>query len=136
MKIIDRIVNLFNKNINKTNLNNGTVIIGNSSCSIAGKEYKGNNITTIGNKIIIDGVVQPDIITDSKVSIIVNGNCDSVSSTAGNIKLINCKKISTVSGNVDANDISGNVDTVSGDINCHKVSGNVSTMSGDIKTRK
>ena len=41
-----------------------------------------------------------------------------------------------MSGDVDCNNVGGNISTMSGDVDCGHVQGSISTMSGDVKHRR
>ena len=104
---------------------------------INNKVYKGQSITIINNKIIVDG---NDVTPDSKdINIIVEGNIESIKADTCNTITVNgsTNSISTKSGDVEVSgNVSGSISTMSGDVNCETVEGNISTMSGDIKYKK
>jgi hypothetical protein len=122
----------FFKNIVNTSISSSS----NSSVTINGVSFKGNNVTIINGKVIIDGKDQtPDA---KNITIHVNGDisklsvdiCDSLSVTG------NVNELSTVSGDVSVGGSVGqNVKTVSGDVKCGDIAGKVTTVSGDIKNK-
>ena len=114
-----------------------------SSTTINGKTYKGKNIQVNNGKVIIDGVVQKadgkDEILTGDITIVVNGNCDSVESDSGDI-VINgdAKAVSSSNGDITiSKDVKGNVSTSNGDVDVKgQIAGNVTTSNGDITSRK
>jgi hypothetical protein len=84
-------------------------------------------------KVIIDGI---DVTPDSKtINIVIQGNVDrlEVDSCEAIAVTGSVKTLSSISGDVNCGDISGNVNSISGDIRCGDIGGNVSTISGDVK---
>lgn len=108
-----------------------SVIIKNGKVWIDGKEIdttdKVINVNITGNvdKIDIDYCNQ----------LTVTGNCNSVNTVSGNVKIEGdvAKNVETTSGDVRTRDIGGNVKTVSGDVVASKINGSVNTVSGDIE---
>lgn len=123
----------FFRNVVKTTVSN----VSNSTISINGTTYVGNNVKIVNGKVIVDG---KDMTPDAKnITIQVNGDisnldvdiCDKLSITG------NVNELSTVSGDVEiGGSVGGNIKTTSGDIKCGNIAGNVKTVSGDIKNKK
>jgi DUF4097 and DUF4098 domain-containing protein YvlB len=86
------------------------------SVTIDGRTFRGNNISIDGSKVIVDGVVQEgELVGDVQVT--VQGDCESVSTTNGDISVEgSVKTVSTVNGDVSAGSITGKTSTVNGDI--------------------
>jgi hypothetical protein len=122
----------FFKNIVNTTVSN----VFNSTVTINGISYNGNNVKIINGKVIVDG---KDMTPDAKnITIHVEGDisklsvdiCDSLSVTG------NVNELSTVSGDVSiGGSVGQNVKTVSGDVKCGNIAGKVTTVSGDIKNK-
>lgn len=108
--------------------------IGGASVSINGQVFSGRkSISIVGDKIVIDGVEQGQSLV-GPISVVVNGNAESVETTSGSVEVTgSAGRVKTMSGDVHCGDVSGDVGTMSGDINCRTVSGNAKTMSGDIR---
>lgn len=99
--------------------------------------FSGKNVLVANGKVSVDGKY---VTPDSKIiNIEIVGNVDklqadicskiTVKGSVGDIK--------TQSGNVDVEeDIRGSISTMSGDVDCNQVHGSVSTMSGNIRNRK
>lgn len=111
---------------------------GNGSVIINGRKHTGKVVLISGDKVAghtvtVDGVCSKLLVNDDlKVSVVVNGDVDSMKLTAGDVTARNVRSISTVSGDVKCGDVSGSVGTVSGDVACGEVGGSVNTVSGDI----
>ena len=107
-----------------------------ATCVINGLDVAGNSITINGNQVFVDGV-QIEIPEQKQISIVVNGECDRVDTTSGDVTVHgNTGDVKTMSGDVTlrTGSISGSVSTMSGDVTCGGgILGNVKTMSGDIK---
>jgi DUF4097 and DUF4098 domain-containing protein YvlB len=99
--------------------------------------FSGKGVVIANGKVFVDG---QDVTPDSKnITIEVNGNVDKLQVDA-------CSKITvkgsvgdikTQSGDVNVEeDVRGSISTMSGDVDCNQVHGSVSTMSGNIKNRK
>lgn len=108
-----------------------------STITINGVSYVGNNVKIINGKVIVDG---KDMTPDAKnITIHVDGDISKLSvdicenlSVTGNVN-----ELSTVSGDVTiGGNVGQNVKTVSGDVKCGNISGKVTTVSGDIKNKK
>lgn len=106
---------------------------GNGRIVIDGREFRGKNLSIVGNKVIVDGVEQDgELVGDVKIDI--HGDVDRIDAGIGSVTVSgNCGTISTMSGNVECGNVSGMVKTMSGDVTCGDVSGGVSTMSGNIR---
>ena len=104
-----------------------------------GKQYtiKGKNIEQRDGQWTCDGkpVDWSDIggeYDSDLVRIEIYGDVQNLSTRSGNVSVHgNCASVSTASGNVYCNE-AGVVHTMSGDVHANSVGGNVSTMSGDI----
>lgn len=106
---------------------------GGSSVTINGQTLAGHSISIAGDKIVIDGVEVGDSLV-GPISVVVNGNADSVETTSGNVEVTGAVgRIKTMSGDVHCSNVSGDVGTMSGDVVCQKIAGSAKTMSGDIK---
>jgi hypothetical protein len=109
-----------------------------SKSIINGKVYSGNNIQINGSQIIIDGVKQEDELTGN-ITITIQGDCDTVESSMGNITVNgNTRTATNSNGDITVNeDVKGNVLTSNGDVNVKgSITGNVSTSNGDIISHK
>lgn len=103
----------------------------NGSVKIDGKTFVGRNITIKNNKVVVDGVEQDgELIGD--INVTVHGNVNKLENVNGKVIANTVSSISTQSGDVECQDVSGSVSTMSGDVDCGKIGGSVSTMSGDI----
>jgi hypothetical protein len=103
--------------------------------TINNRGYNGKSISIINNKIIIDGV---DVTPNSKtINITIDGNVDNLSVDVCNNIIVNgdVNKLTTSSGDIDCDDVLGDIKTISGEIECGKVGGNISTISGDVKCK-
>ena len=104
-----------------------------------GKQYtiKGKNIEQRDGQWTCDGkpVDWNDIggeYDSDLVRIEIYGDVQNLSTRSGNVSVHgNCASVSTASGNVYCNE-AGVVHTMSGDVHANSVGGDVSTMSGDI----
>ena len=106
----------------------------NSSVTINGKTYVGNNISiSSGGKVVIDGVAQDGEYLVGHVYIEVKGNVDKLQVSAGSVEVNgSCGAVTTQSGDVRCWDVAGSVSTMTGDVTAKSIVGNVSTMSGSI----
>ena len=106
---------------------------GRGSVVINGNTFFGNSIILDGDNVTIDGVHQHTD-TSKKVSIIISGDVDSISTSSGSVTVKNggVGKVSTQSGDVECVDVSGSITTMSGDVDCVSVKGSIKTMSGDV----
>ena len=100
---------------------------------INGETYHGTSISVTDKTVIVDGEV---ISTEGfpEVNIEVTGNIETLKVPSCNECVINgdINTLSTVSGDVDANGITGDVSTVSGDVVASEIGGNVKTISGNV----
>lgn len=88
--------------------------------------------------VIVDGALQPESKLVGPITVNIEGDCDSVHTTSGDIEIRNgnAVKVDSVSGDIEiAGNVSEGVRTVSGDISCGSVNGPVSTVSGDVYNR-
>ena len=114
------------------NLGNYVTTITGTSISVNGKEYKpGEDDIKIGDlKIHIEN--------SNEVYIDVHGDIKSggIKTVSGNVLAKNVSgNISTLSGKIEVTEgVTGNIKTMSGDVDVTgEVKGNINTMSGDIK---
>jgi hypothetical protein len=125
MKALKRIMNIF-RGMNS-----------NSTVSINGQTYSGNNVSIINGNVVIDGNKQ-DQVLEGPISVVVNGNVDRVETTSGDVDVTGSTgTVSTMSGSVTCGgNISGDVSTMSGSVRCDgSIGGSVETMSGSIRSR-
>lgn len=108
-----------------------SVVIKNDKIWIDGKEI--DTTDKVINVNITGNVEKIDIDYCNQLS--VTGNCNSVSTVSGNVKVEGdiVKNVETTSGDIRAREIGGNVKTVSGDVVASKINGSVNTVSGDIE---
>jgi hypothetical protein len=104
-----------------------------SKVVINGVEYIGDNISINGNKVVIDGQTQQSTLV-GPISIVVEGDVGSLTTTSGDVTCGNVGMLNTTSGDVDVTGhISGNINTTSGDIRVGgDIHGNINTISGDV----
>jgi len=121
----------FTNSNNNNSGNSGTIIIGN------GQRYKGNNIVMTNGRVVIDGV---DVTGDKGMTvhidhIIFEGNVEKIDVASSNVIVHgSTNKIKTLSGNVTCTDVL-DVTTMSGNVKAKTIKGNVKTTSGDIITK-
>ena len=108
-----------------------------STVSVNGKtvRVRGNNITIIDDKIIVDGKPLNEAMDAKNITVIVEGNCNKLD-TCGDVEIrgdcgyVDCSGSVHVEGNVN-----GNIDA-SGSVTCGDVSGDIDA-SGCVRcTRK
>jgi hypothetical protein len=100
--------------------------------TIGGKVYTGNNIQIKNNVVTIDGKVTE---CGHPYNIYVTGNVDKIEADSCSNLIVSgvAQTVTTMSGDVTCNgDIGGKVKTMSGDIKARTIVGDVETMSGDI----
>lgn len=107
------------------NMRNGKIVID-------GREFHGSNVTISNGKVTVDGVVQDGELS-GPISVTVHGDVQSLENHAGNVTAKNVGDISTGSGDVKCENVSGSIRTGSGDVVCGTVSGNIRTGSGDVR---
>lgn len=95
------------------------------SVTINGKTYKGNNVTVINHRIIIDGVEvnDKDAIQNNRLTIKVEGVLDELK-TDGDVVAQLVKGTVDAGGSVSCDNVEGNVDA-GGSVNCGNVGGDV-----------
>lgn len=105
--------------------------------NINGKTYRGNNVSIINGRVMIDGKDVTSQAPGPRIDIVVHGNLDSLQvDCCDKVKVDGAVgTLSTVSGDVTCGDVDGDVSSVSGDVACGSVQGNISTVSGDIRRR-
>jgi len=105
--------------------------------TINGKSYKGNSITIINDKVIIDG---KEVETDEKtINITVEGSITKLKVDSCNTLEVggDVHKLTTMSGDVEVSgNVTGSIETMSGDVDCGDVGGGIETMSGDVVYKK
>lgn len=104
--------------------------------TVNGQSYSGSNMTIINGQVFVDGVeVTQTGALGSVINVVVNGGCDSVETTAGDITVNGVtNSVKTTSGDVEVRgDVGGSINSVSGDIEVGgSIKGSVKTVSGDI----
>jgi len=95
------------------------------SVTINGKTYKGNNVTVINNRVIIDGkdVTDKEAVKDGILTVKVEGVLDSLT-TDGDVVAGLVKGNIDAGGSVSCDDVDGDVDA-GGSVNCGNVGGDV-----------
>lgn len=113
---------------NKKKVNNSY-----STVSVNGKtiRVKGNNISIINDRIIVDGKPLDETLDQPNITIIVNGDCRNLSACGnvevkGNAHNIDCRGSCHVEGSV-----TGNVHA-SGSVTCSDVGGDIAA-SGSVR---
>ncbi|QFT40052.1 MULTISPECIES: hypothetical protein [unclassified Vibrio] len=108
------------------------VTMQNGSVSIDGRSFTGRSICIIGDKVIVDGVEQAgELVGDIQVK--VDGNVESLQTISGDVVANDIGSVTTTSGDVECQSITGNVKTISGDVRSRQIGGSVNTVSGSIK---
>lgn len=110
------------------------VTMKNGQISINGQLVSGKNVSISGKKVTIDGVVQGTDLSGD-VHVVIHGDVDQLTNESGTVTAQNVGDISTLSGDVRCNDVSGSINTMSGDVTCGHVAGSIKTMSGDVSHR-
>ena len=106
-----------------------------SSVVIDGRTFTGDVSISSNGTVTMNGEPQGSLV--GPVSIVINGDCDSIDSVSGRIEVTgSAGSVKTMSGDVECGDVSGGIRTMSGDVTCGPVGGGVSTMSGDIRCKK
>ncbi len=109
---------------------------GSNSVVINGQRFSGSNISINGDKVIIDGKEVEGIVTEPKITVVVEGNVESIETTSGDVHVNGdvLKYVNTTSGDIEVDGgVGGSVETVSGDVDVKGgVNGNIRTVSGDI----
>ena len=90
-----------------------------STVTINGVTYSGNSVSIINGKIVVDGEMKDQQLSNMIVNVVVNGDANEVSTVSGDISVNgNVNSVSSVSGDVNVRGgVNGSVSTVSGDIN-------------------
>lgn len=102
-----------------------------TTVTINGKTYSGNHIQMNGNKVVVDGERVNDI-EEKEITITVDGDVKSISLGSGHIKAKNIGSLRVGSGDVDCEEVNGDITTGSGDVDCQNVTGSIKTGSGDV----
>lgn len=119
---------------NKTTINTGAGK--KAKVIINGIEVEGNGINITGDKLFIDGVEHPSQLGHN-ISITVQGDVHSIETGAGDVQCENVTgDIKSGAGDVQCMDVGGNVTTGAGDVYASRIAGNVSTGAGDIHYTK
>lgn len=112
--------------------------IASGGMSINGKSYTGKSVNMIDGVIYVDGVAvdgkEAKMVGPIKVE--VTGNCDSVTTSSGNIAIHSgdVKEARSTSGDITVGgDVTGNASSTSGDVRISgSLGGNASSISGDV----
>jgi len=108
------------------------IVTSGTSVTIDGRTFSGRSISITGDKVIVDGVEQLGTLV-GPISVVVNGNADSIETTSGKVQVEgSAGRVKTMSGDVRCGDVQGDVGTMSGNVTCGAIAGSVKTMSGDI----
>ena len=101
--------------------------------SINGQTYVGDNISIIGDRVVVDGKDKKPTLA-GPIDVTVEGDCNLVELQCGTVSISGNVSgvVQTGSGDIHCGTVGGNVQNVSGDINCGNVTGSVRTGSGDI----
>jgi DUF4097 and DUF4098 domain-containing protein YvlB len=105
-----------------------------STVTINGQTYSGNNVSIVNDLVFVDGVAQGQTLV-GPITVTVNGDVQQLETVSGDIEVHgNVGTLSTTSGDVDVSlDVKGGVTTVSGDVEvAGSVAGDINTVSGDI----
>lgn len=105
-----------------------------SNVVIDGKSFSGSNISIQNGRVIVDGVVQDGSLTGD-INVVVHGNINTLENNCGNVTAHDVGEISTGSGDVSCQNVSGSIRTGSGDVTCGNVGGSIKTGSGDVSHR-
>ena len=114
---------------------NGIATISNNGKTLT---IKGGDIEIRDNKIFIDGkLISMDAVNKGKdvvyVSVIVEGNCQNLNATHGDVTINgDCHIVTSKNGNIQCGNVSQNVNTKNGNIRCGTVGGDVNTKNGNI----
>lgn len=105
-----------------------------SYVSINGVEYRGNNISISGDRVVIDGVVQDGQKLVGPISVDVIGNVEKLVTSSGDIRVEGyVGDVKSASGDIVIHGrVNGDVTTASGDVRGREIGGKVTTVSGDI----
>lgn len=101
--------------------------------NVNNRSYTGRNIVINNGQIIIDGKnVTPE--NEKQIEIRVTGDIETLNVDYCDTLLVagNAGTVTTGSGDVNVETISGGARTGSGDIECKTINGNVQTGSGDV----
>ena len=112
-------------------------IVGGNCIVVNGERFEGSTVEVRNDGVVfIDGERKTG--TEAVVNITIEGHCESVSTSSGNIEILGDMMredttIESVSGDITIQgDVQGDVETVSGDVHCLSINGKVKTISGDI----
>ena len=102
-----------------------------SPVTINGRSFSGNNISIVGNKVIVNGVEQSGSLV-GPITVEVHGDVDMLNVVSGNVTARNVNRVKTGSGDVSCGDVNGDISTGSGDVKCGTVAGKIKTGSGGV----
>ena len=100
-------------------------------------QISGNNITRIGNKLIIDGQEIDLNKPQQIINITINGNVENLDvPVLGTVNIQgDCKSVDITNGSINIQgSVSCDVKTVNGSIKANSILGKCSTVNGSIKT--
>lgn len=109
--------------------------------TVNGKTYNlpNGNVSVIGNKVYLNGKLVEDCneIKEKEITIIIQGDNNTVSLDAGNITVKgNANDVSTKSGDIEIGGDANNITSISGDIEVFgNARGNCRSNSGDVRVR-
>ena len=111
---------------------NCNISIGGMSIGCGTRKIEAEGQMTVGDKSFSKLFIETD---DPITDIYFVGNCDSMTSTSGDVKVSgSLNSASSTSGDIKIQDIvTGNASTTSGDISCSGCDGRTKTVSGDIR---
>lgn len=124
------------------------VISGGGAINVNGKTYRGSSVSVNNGVVYIDGKKADEIDSSVKtIKVIVEGDCNDVTTTAGEITIEGnvLGSVNMASGDVEIRgQVSGGVKTVSGDVtvfsvikgSCSSVSGNIRHFGGPVLKRR
>lgn len=108
-----------------------------SSITVNGKTFRGNDVSIVNGRVIVDGVEQDapgNGYSSMRLSIKIEGNVELLETASGDVQVSgNVGQVNSSSGDVTCADVSGNVQTVSGDVRASRILGSVKSVSGDIR---
>jgi len=100
-----------------------------------GVEYKGDNVTTQGGRVFVDGKEAIPIKEHGKFVVNIAGDIKTLNAhSAGEINITgNVAEIESRSSRINIQgNINGNIETRSGKVSCWNISGGVKTTSGKV----
>ena len=100
-------------------------------------QINGNTITTVGNKLIIDGQEIDLNKPQQIINITIDGDVENLDvPVVGTLNIQgDCKSVEVTNGSINIQgNVSGDVQTVNGSIKANSILGKCSTVNGSIKT--